>query len=514
MLISLHLLAPQRIVLVGLGLAMTACVTGTGGGGGGGGGGESAAPKVDAVCQPKTHTQSCGGVANKAVVLNCDSKTQRWTVQQTCAANEDCQFDPKSAGTKLTCGVMTSKGDDPADAVHAGDSTSAVDAGSTADSGKIIGGKPDGGATDTTTAQPDAAAAKILQIIGTLQTTVDGQPANVAYDDADVQISMVHKLVGSGTGCISTVHIVAQKAKGSCKLELDFQPGDAAGVLDLASAKFTAQTAVYQNGALVDSVPCAGWVGEAGAGDVVYSSTSGVAGALNAGALAQPLAGEAAPWLADVGLQPSGLVAMAGNGRSFSLNLAKLQVQGSFASQGVASATCAKVSVPLPKWKLQDIQSKSPGYGKTYGIDTFAGKRIVILMGAGWCASCMAQAAIMEKVRKEYVAAGMSDFQLAVLVDANQPEPMINSTNFPAFKGAWSVQKQQLPNGSTVSGNKNDAYAYDYNGRLMGWFQGAGTVYTNYYEDFVRQTLKAPANGTFYMTCPNAGGSGGCKITP
>lgn len=169
-------------------------------------------------------------------------------------------------------------------------------------------------------------------------------------------------------------------------------------------------------------------------------------------------------------------------------------------------------SVPMPKWSMPDIQPKSPGYGQNYGLDKFQGKRVVVLMGAAWCASCMAQAQIMEKVRNEFKAAGMTDFEVAVIVDPNGPGKMVNATSFPIFKGPWSAHKQMLPNGQVHAGLKNDAFAYDHNGRLLGFFQGAGTVYTNYYEDFVRKTLKSPDSPTFFMTCPNAGGSGGCKI--
>lgn len=168
----------------------------------------------------------------------------------------------------------------------------------------------------------------------------------------------------------------------------------------------------------------------------------------------------------------------------------------------------------MPKWNLQDIQSKSPGYGQSYGLDKFQGKRVVLLMGAAWCASCMAQAKIMEKVRNEMKAAGTSDFEMAVIVDPNGPGGMVNTTSFPVFKGSWSMHKQPLPSGQIRTGAKNDAFAYDHSGRLIGFFQGAGTVYTNYYDDFVRKTLKAPDSPTFFMACPNAGGSGGCKIQP
>jgi hypothetical protein len=38
----------------------------------------------------------------------------------------------------------------------------------------------------------------------------------------------------------------------------------------------------------------------------------------------------------------------------------------------------------LPTWRLQDVQPASPMVGQTYGVDTFAGKIIVVTLLEGF----------------------------------------------------------------------------------------------------------------------------------
>ncbi len=40
--------------------------------------------------------------------------------------------------------------------------------------------------------------------------------------------------------------------------------------------------------------------------------------------------------------------------------------------------------VPLPTWKLEDIQPASPRVGQTYGLDTFSGKIVVVTLVEGF----------------------------------------------------------------------------------------------------------------------------------
>jgi len=44
--------------------------------------------------------------------------------------------------------------------------------------------------------------------------------------------------------------------------------------------------------------------------------------------------------------------------------------------------TCAGAT--MPTWRLSDVQPKSAGYGKTYGLEAFKGKVTVVALLASW----------------------------------------------------------------------------------------------------------------------------------
>lgn len=51
----------------------------------------------------------------------------------------------------------------------------------------------------------------------------------------------------------------------------------------------------------------------------------------------------------------------------------------------VADAGCMTCAgAPMPTWALTDFEPKSPGYGKTYGLETFKGKVTVVALLASW----------------------------------------------------------------------------------------------------------------------------------
>lgn len=51
----------------------------------------------------------------------------------------------------------------------------------------------------------------------------------------------------------------------------------------------------------------------------------------------------------------------------------------------LADAGCMTcVGASMPTWQLQDFEPKSPGYGKTYGLEAFKGKVTVVALLASW----------------------------------------------------------------------------------------------------------------------------------
>ncbi len=356
-----------------------------------------------------------------------------------------------------------------------------------------------------------------MKITGALLTNIDSKDINIDYTGQGATVTMVHRINkdSSGLACVPEVNLDFALADKSCELQLGFKAGLEGEGLKLSSATFAARKGVYQSqdgsNVLIDTLPCSAWTTEPAKGEVLYQYDSGDA-TLPFSPLKQPQAGEAKANLTALFLQPQGTVKMKFKGRAFSLDLSKLSFKGNATSTGSDSVSCAKTYHDLPQWSLPDVQPKSPGNGSSYGLDAFKGKRIILMMGAGWCASCMEQAKIMEKVNQELIAAGRTDVQMLALIDPNQTQPFTDAVSFPCFAGDYKVHKQPMLDGSTHDGFKNDGYAYDADGRFMGFFQGYDTVYTNLFEDFVRQNVGADkSSGT---TCVlNKSNMRGCAPT-
>jgi hypothetical protein len=78
----------------------------------------------------------------------------------------------------------------------------------------------------------------------------------------------------------------------------------------------------------------------------------------------------------------------------------------------------------------------------------------------------------------------------------------------------WSNHTATMPDGSVLTAGKHDVFGYNGNGRLIGYFQGTGTVATTALKTFAEAIGKAPPGSTtYYVNCPKAGISG-CKVTP
>ncbi len=371
------------------------------------------------------------------------------------------------------------------------------------------------------TANQGAAAVVGVKAVGTFETTLDSKLIVLDYSAGTVSIALQHKIsTDAKPTCVPDVHIIATiptqinsvppSTVGACKLDLTFKAGFAGQGLVLDKARFSARTLDPATNTAVD---CPGWVTEPVKGEVVYENAGGDDVTLALGGIGQPYAAQASAVVPGLFLTPSGPVTFKFKGRQFNADLSKLSFKGDATSTGNATIECAKTFHEFPSWTMPDIQKveKESGGGSTYGLDTFKGKRIVLLMGAGWCASCLAEAESMEKVNQELIKAGRKDYALLAIAEpSNIPGVLADKSTFPTFKGAWDLHTAVLSNGKKVKGNKGDGYAYDYDGRLMGYFEGAGTIYTSVFESWVLQMLNAPKDGKTNVIC-TTGGKDGCK---
>jgi len=283
----------------------------------------------------------------------------------------------------------------------------------------------------------------------------------------------------------------------TCRLVLDFEVGTT-GVGELVGAAFHAKVQLFGG----KSAGCAGFLNPydyvGGDAPMVFTYGSGK-GELPMPLLPQPQAGQSSATLPNTQLNPKGVLAMAHKGLQGGFDIGGLTFSGPAKSAGDPGLSCtkAKPTQPLPKVTLKDVNKHSATYGQTVSLADFAGKYLVVLTGAGWCASCVAQSEYMTKIEKSLKAQGRNDFQMVAINDksagssSNQAKLAgikVKGT-FPILQGTSSVGWKSLSDCLGRKGKKNDAFIWAPDGRFIRKHEGKGTVYLNIFEDDVRQAL-------------------------
>ena len=153
-----------------------------------------------------------------------------------------------------------------------------------------------------------------------------------------------------------------------------------------------------------------------------------------------------------------------------------------------------------------DINSGSPTAGQQVTLSQFAGKYVVALMGAGWCASCRAQAAFLEAIHADLKKQGRTDVALLVINDKSASSPSNKQTmstcslsvcptvgaalSFPVLQGTSMFGWQSFMDTKTgQSGKKNDCFIYAPNGSLKFKHVGKATVNLTQFDKEVRSNI-------------------------
>lgn len=335
----------------------------------------------------------------------------------------------------------------------------------------------------------------ILKAEGALATKIDNKDISLDLSQMKVTADVVHRInKDKGFACVPGFFVTLEKADGTCKLELDFKAGFEGEGLLLETARFHAKLGLKQDGKVIGTVPCEGWTKEVANGEVVYAKSAGE-GKITFGPLQGADAASPKPRLKVAGLSPSGEITMKFKGRQFKMDLAQIKFQGEVFSQGSGEIACLKSHQPFPAWELPDVNSKSPSFEQTIGLNTYIGKRVVVLMGASWCNSCVAQAKSMEKIAKQLAASGKDDFQMTTIdsdpTSKSQAGNISALVTFPVFKGAWTTHVGTNNEGKTWPGKKNDAFIYGKNGKQLFWFKGEASVDISDFEKQITKYLTA-----------------------
>ena len=163
-------------------------------------------------------------------------------------------------------------------------------------------------------------------------------------------------------------------------------------------------------------------------------------------------------------------------------------------------------AVRLPYLELKDVNPGSPLYNQTYSLEEFKGKYVAVLMGAGWCASCLSQAHYLEKIKSDFEAQGRKDIAMVVINAASASSPanqdkMCKCSKSPCpapgkhlsytvFQGTGEYDWGTLIDPKTgQNGKKNDCFIYAPDGRFIFKHVGKGTVNLGQFDTEVRDAL-------------------------
>ncbi len=343
-----------------------------------------------------------------------------------------------------------------------------------------------------------------LKAVGALTTEIDKGTFTVDYTGAVATATLKHRLNKSpgGLACVPSASISVALKDSACKLEFNYEAGFAGEGLVLKTVNFHARGWLHGDKSLNVLVECPGWTKEPAKGEVVYTS-SAVDGALKIMPIAQPEAGMAKAVLRNKELATTfgKVTTMKFQGRKFDVDLSKITFKGDVVSMGDENAQCVKTFHDYPKWKLQDINPGSAGANTTYGLDAFKGKKVVVALVSDWCASCISQTKLMQKLQDKYVAAG-KNVQMVVINDkqSNDKSKLTSQvTNIPIFQDVAGVDawaKMDAPHVGKFKNSeiRNSGYGFAMNGEEIMYFapNGTGSLNLTAFEQAVEAAINKP----------------------
>lgn len=454
----------------------------------------------------------CGYDVDHAVVEVCSGGV--WTQVQACPAGAFCTVDNTGAAA-CQSGGATGGGNDVGtggggtDTSGGGGNDVGTGGGSGNDVGTGGGGGTDvgtGGGTDSgggggsDTGGPIEPPALIG--LGKFIAAIDGINVAVDYTGAPAKAQLVHRQSGDADGgCVAMAELTFAQPDGSCRLVLGFALGLEGKPLNLMTAQFFAKEVAGAGGAAPPA--CGNWPEESATGTVVYDAVAPAA-TVSFPKIPQPAAAAAQAELTGqiVQVQASKPLTMKFGNRQFQLTFQGLGLSGKLVSAGNPTATCGQKGIPLPQWQLADINPGSPGFKNTYGLDAFAGKKVVVALVSDWCNSCRAQAQLMQKLQDQAIASGHSDVQMVLIADKAKSDPsqLIKQVKtIPIFQDTSAVNawlKMNAAHAGKFAGSqiRNSGYGYAKSGKEIMYFapSGTGSLNLTAFQNAVMGVINAP----------------------
>ena len=127
-----------------------------------------------------------------------------------------------------------------------------------------------------------------------------------------------------------------------------------------------------------------------------------------------------------------------------------------------------------PSWLLQDVQPRSCGHESYYGLDSFDGPMLVVMLSAG-CGYCLGQASRLDELWWDLRAEGHEP--TIIIVNKSRQEArmsaLLERTGLPIFQDVDEVDAW-----GTMGGSKDDFFYYGADGTLAAYYSSHGEVET------------------------------------
>jgi thiol-disulfide isomerase/thioredoxin len=157
------------------------------------------------------------------------------------------------------------------------------------------------------------------------------------------------------------------------------------------------------------------------------------------------------------------------------------------ADGSTADGDSRTIGAAFARYSLRDVQPLSCGYGATYGLDIHTSKVVVVVLLAGWCGFCRAQALKLEQMRIE-LERESSDLRLVIVNKSDASDSVAELTRRTA-----SPVLQDLPEVDAWTrhgGMKDDFFIYGRDGRLADYLPMGGPRDLNLSTDAGYDTVK------------------------
>ena len=143
----------------------------------------------------------------------------------------------------------------------------------------------------------------------------------------------------------------------------------------------------------------------------------------------------------------------------------------------------------FPSWERQDMQPQSPRANETYGLETFRGHTLVVVLLEGYCPYCQSNAKVAEQLQSA-LTAEKRDVEIVVLTDfaADQFVGKIGLRIFHdnlAGRPAWQSMR--------AGAAKHDTFVFGPNGLRTYFWEGSYTGDAPWWTEEVGAAMRAVA---------------------